>query len=75
MAQHSRYTYATTQQPRLWLATEDGETLPPPRESVNAIIEAEVPLEIQFEGLSLEQQRAALTGFPGGRRFVLSLRD
>lgn len=71
MAQHQRFVYATRRRPRVWLAARDGERLPPPRERVNAIIDAEVPLEVQFEGLSLEEQRAALTAFPGGRRFVL----
>jgi hypothetical protein len=31
----------------------------------------ESPIEVEFEGLTLDEQRAALAAFPGGRRFVL----
>jgi hypothetical protein len=31
----------------------------------------EVPMAISFEGLSPDEQRAALAAFPGGKRFVL----
>lgn len=61
-----------TTRPHLWLAASDGHRLVEP---VNPIEAPEVPLEIEFEGLSLEQQWAALAGFPGGRRFVLRPRD
>lgn len=32
----------------------------------------ETPLLVSFVGLSRAEQRAALAGFPGGRRFVLA---
>ena len=31
----------------------------------------ELPMLVQFEGLTKAEQRAAVAGFPGGRRFVL----
>ncbi len=32
---------------------------------------AELPMLIQFEGLTLAEQRTALAAFPGGKRFLL----
>jgi hypothetical protein len=32
----------------------------------------ETPLVVQFVGISDAQQRAAITAFPGGKRFVLA---
>jgi len=32
---------------------------------------AEIPMAIRFEGISLDEQRAALAAFPGGKRFML----
>lgn len=32
----------------------------------------EVPIVVEFVGISEAQQRAALSAFPGGKRFVLS---
>lgn len=61
-----------SRRPRLWLVAKDGVRLsPPPRDANSAIDRPEAPLEIEFEGLTLEEQRAALAAFPGGRRFVL----
>jgi hypothetical protein len=71
MSQHLRIIDATVRGPRLWLAADHGMRLPAPRERVAPIDMPEVPLEIEFEGLTLEEQHAALAGFPGGRRFVL----
>ena len=71
MSQQLRRIDATDRRQRLWLAADHGVRLPPPRERIAPIDMPEVPLEIEFEGLSLEEQRAALSGFPGGRRFVL----
>jgi hypothetical protein len=71
MSQRLRTIDATVRRPRLWLATDDGVRLSPPRECIAPVDMPEVPLEIEFEGLTLEEQRAALAGFPGGRRFVL----
>lgn len=31
----------------------------------------ELPMLVQFEGLTKAEQRAAIAGFPGGRRFIL----
>lgn len=31
----------------------------------------ELPMLVQFEGLTKTEQRAAIAGFPGGRRFIL----
>ena len=55
--------------PRLWLAARDGRRLAP--EPLNPIDEPEAPLEVEFVGLTLEEQHAALSAFPGGRRFIL----
>ncbi len=32
----------------------------------------EAPLVVSFVGLTRSEQRAALAGFPGGRRFILA---
>ena len=32
----------------------------------------EPPLVVEFVGLTESQQRAAINGFPGGRRFILA---
>lgn len=58
--------------PRLWLATHHGVRLPRTDEVIGAAEEPEAILEIEFEGLSEAEQRAALDGFPGGRRFRLA---
>lgn len=71
MSQRLRTIDATARRPRLWLAADEGVRLQAPREVVAPLDMPEVPLEIEFEGLTLEEQRAALAGFPGGRRFVL----
>lgn len=54
---------------RLWLAAADGHTLKRPE--IAPINEPELPMAVRFEGLSRDQQQAALSAFPGGRRFVL----
>ena len=59
---------AAVARPRIWLAARDGESLPEP---VNPIDEPEVPLEIEFIGLSEAEQLRALRSFPGGRRVTL----
>lgn len=56
----------------LWLAAVDGR-LTAPQTPVAPIDEPETPLTVEFEGLTPEQQRAALAGFPGGRRFQLAV--
>ena len=71
MSQRLRSIDATARRPLFGLAPTGGPRLSPPRERVTPVDEPELPLEIEFEGLTLEEQRAALAGFPGGRRFVL----
>jgi hypothetical protein len=71
MAERMRMSTSTARRPHLYLAADEGVRLPDPRLAVAPIDAPEVPLEIEFEGLTLEEQRAALASFPGGRRFVL----
>jgi hypothetical protein len=71
MAQRSHPIDSTTRRPRLWLAACEGVRLPAPRADIAPIDRPELPLEIEFEGLTLQEQRAALAAFPGGRRFIL----
>lgn len=53
---------------RLWLAAASGRSKRP---SVAPADRPELPMVVAFEGLSDEEQRRAVSGFPGGRRFVL----
>lgn len=55
---------------RLWLAAANGRTLNPP--VIAPIYGPETPMKVSFEGLSEEEQKAALAAFPGGKRFVLA---
>lgn len=55
---------------RLWLAAANGRIVKRP--VVAAIDGPELPMTIRFEGLTEAEQRAALSAFPGGRRFVLA---
>jgi hypothetical protein len=71
MAQRSHRIDSRARRPRLWLAAAEGVRLPPPRDAIAPIEKPELPLEVEFEGLTMEEQRAALAAFPGGRRFVL----
>lgn len=57
-------------QPRLCLATVDGVRLDA-QEAIAPIDAPETVLEVEFVGLSPEEQRIALANFPGGRRFRL----
>lgn len=59
------------QSPRLRLVTLNGRRLPDPLDQVAPIDEPERPLEVEFVGLTEEEQLRALAAFPGGRRFVL----
>jgi hypothetical protein len=68
MAERYWNTAAAAHRPHLWLAARDGTRLPEP---VNPVDEPEVPLEIEFVGLSEEEQLRALAAFPGGKRFTL----
>jgi hypothetical protein len=53
------------------LASVEGARRPHPREAVHPVDQPETPIEVEFVGLTESEQRAALAGFPGGRRFVL----
>lgn len=56
----------------LWLAASGGRRLKRPITDFVADIDGpETPMEIEFVGLSEAEQRAAVTAFPGGKRFVL----
>ena len=55
---------------RLWLAAANGQNLNRP--IIAPIDQPETVMTVQFEGLSDEEQQAALAAFPGGRRFVLA---
>lgn len=57
--------------PHLWLAASNGRRLPGPHDIVARIDEPELPLEVEFVGLTPDEQQMALAGFPGGQRFVL----
>ena len=56
-------------QPQLRLATRDGQFVEITQVPANDA--PETPLYVSFTGLTEAQQRAALAGFPGGRRFIL----
>lgn len=58
--------------PRLWLASSHGMRLPRTHEIIAAVEEPETIIEVEFEGLTEAEQRAALDAFPGGRRFRLA---
>jgi hypothetical protein len=55
---------------RLWLAAANGRVLKRPH--VAPIDGPETPMTVRFEGLTKAEQQAALSAFPGGRRFVLA---
>lgn len=55
---------------RLWLAAANGRVLRRPL--IAPIDGPETPMMVRFEGLSEEEQKAALAAFPGGRRFVIA---
>jgi len=64
----SRLTMTGSASVRLLLPVRSGSRMLPFIAPVDA---PELPLAISFEGLTLAEQRAALAGFPGGKRFVL----
>jgi hypothetical protein len=57
---------------RPWLAASGGRRLPRNDEVIAPADAPESILEVEFEGLTEAEQRAALAGFPGGRRFRLA---
>jgi hypothetical protein len=56
--------------PYLRLAATDGQQLVAPFPAIDA---PETTLVVSFAGLTEAEQRAALAGFPGGRRFRLAI--
>jgi len=74
MAQHMPIATPLPSGNRLRLAAVDGVILiPSDHQRITPMGAPEAPLEVEFEGIDAEQQRAALDGFPGGRRFVLKV--
>ena len=57
---------------RLWLAAQHGQRLTRDGHLIAPTDEPEEILDVEFEGLTEDEQRAALEGFPGGRRFRLA---
>ena len=57
-----------------WLAASHGRRLVHGDEMITPADEPEAVLEVEFEGLTESEQRAALAAFPGGRRFRLAAR-
>lgn len=57
---------------RPWLAAAHGRRLVHGDEMIAPADEPEAMLEVEFEGLTEAEQRAALAAFPGGRRFRLA---
>ena len=55
-----------------WLATVHGRRLAHGDEAIAPADAPEAVLEIEFEGLTEDEQRAVLDSFPGGRRFRLA---
>jgi len=55
---------------RLWVAASHGTRRAAPIQIAPAGA-PELPMVVSFEGLTPDEQRAALAAFPGGRRFVL----
>ena len=55
-----------------WLAAKHGRLLLRNHESSAPPDAPETVLEVAFEGLTQAEQRAALAGFPGGRRVRLA---
>ncbi|HEV7276960.1 MAG TPA: hypothetical protein VGN80_11785 [Devosiaceae bacterium] len=43
-----------------------------PQTPIAPIDQPETPLTVEFEGLTPEEQRAAIAAFPGGKRFQLA---
>lgn len=61
---------AARRRAKLWLAASHDPRLQPTN-PVAPIDAPELPMIITFEGLTEAEQRAALSAFPGGKRFVL----
>jgi hypothetical protein len=55
---------------RLWLAAANGRRLARP--PIAPIDGPETPMTVCFEGITRAEQQAALSAFPGGRRFILA---
>jgi hypothetical protein len=58
------------------LAASDGRRLQRPlAELVGDFDGPETPMIVEFFGITEAEQRAAISAFPGGRRFVLASRN
>ena len=57
----------------VWLAARNGKHVRRRHDirAIGPIDGPETPLEVEFVGLTEDEQRAALAAFPGGRRFIL----
>ena len=61
---------AASRRAKFWLAASHDERLRPTN-PIAPIDAPELPMTVSFEGLTEAEQRAALSAFPGGKRFVL----
>lgn len=61
--------HANRPQPHVRLATADGKAVAAEHVPITDI--PETTMFVSFEGLTDDEARAALAGFPGGKRFVL----
>ena len=70
---HRQKSHTTSRTlPRLWLAADNGVRLAHSDEVIGPADEPEAVLDVEFEGLTEDEQRRALAAFPGGRRFRLA---
>lgn len=70
MYRHRPSPSSVSERQRLWLASMDGVRLHA-QEAIAPIDAPETLLEVEFVGLTPDEQRMALGNFPGGRRFRL----
>ena len=61
---------AASRRAKFWLAALHDRRLQPTN-PIAPIDAPELPMIVSFEGLTEAEQRAALSAFPGGKRFVL----
>lgn len=61
---------AASRRAKFWLAASNDERLRPTN-PIAAIDAPELTMTVSFEGLTEAEQRAALSAFPGGKRFEL----
>ena len=61
---------AASRRAKFWLAASNDPRLQPTT-PIAPIDAPELPMTVSFEGLTKAEQRAVLSAFPGGKRFVL----